>query len=160
MHVYEGDRIENERKSFCSTQPQKNPNIYFFFRPLNKHIKEKDEMGRASGPFERKAQKSLRSEATSFRALPISQLVVDSIYYNRSSVRIAANHRNKNKYLGKASPISINQHRAVLNFLLVSLRVLFNIFVWTFQTFFSFFCGILHIFGADKTRPIWPNCAM
>jgi hypothetical protein len=87
-------------------------------------------MGRASGPFEKKAQKSLRSEATSFRALPISQLVVDSIYYNRSSVRIAANHRNnKNKYLGKASPISINQHRAVLNFLLVSLRVLFNIFV-------------------------------
>lgn len=130
MHVYEGDRIENERKSFCSTQPQKNPNIYFFFRPLNKHIKEKDEMGRASGPLEKKAQKSLRSEATSFRALPISQLVVDSIYYNRSSVRIAANHRNnKNKYLGKASPISINQHRAVLNFCFVSLRVLFNIFV-------------------------------
>lgn len=106
-------------------------------------------MGRASGPFEKKKKgpESLRSEATSFRALPISQLVVDSIYYNRSSVRIAANHRNKNKYLGKASPISINQHRAVLNFFVSFLYEFCSIFLFEPLRLFSRFSVASFIFS-------------
>lgn len=37
VSVDEDDPIENEGNSFCSTQPQKNPNNYFF--SPNIHIK-------------------------------------------------------------------------------------------------------------------------
>lgn len=74
------ERKGTERNSFCSTQAAKESNIFFLeTKTKQKTRKKKRENGKKGRSLEEK------EEATSFRALPISQLVVDSIYYNRLS---------------------------------------------------------------------------